>query len=187
MALVDANGVYADNKDWECYSHTPENVIKEINSLVYGVITNNSDPIVAQKIIYDTFESRGYGKYGFRDSECDRCTTNIINQYYGSNIDRWANLRLKAEKKGEKWIHKVPTCIKQQTQEKKTMTLSNKTIQNLASALKQEVIDYIHEDERYAQMMHETITDAIVEKLGPVDEEVLHELAFAVMDVVCLH
>lgn len=64
------------------------------------------------------------------------------------------------------------------------MALSNKTIQNLASALKQEVIDYIHDDERYVMFMQEVIIDAISEKLGEIEDDTLYELSFAVMDEI---
>lgn len=66
------------------------------------------------------------------------------------------------------------------------MALSAKTTQNLASALKEEVIDYIHKDERYVLFMQEIIPDAIREKLGNMDEEVLYELSFCVMDSIYL-
>jgi hypothetical protein len=106
--------LYCDGMEWECYSGTPNHVIEEINALVYSVVTTNTDPVVAQKIIYDTIAAKGYGKYGFRDSEGDQCTTNIINKYYSSNIDRWANLSLKAEWKNQKWIHTTETPKKEE-------------------------------------------------------------------------
>ena len=65
------------------------------------------------------------------------------------------------------------------------MTLSNKTINNLASAMLDEVIRYIHEDERYANFMMELIPDAIHEKFGTMNEDLLHELAFSIMDRMC--
>jgi hypothetical protein len=66
------------------------------------------------------------------------------------------------------------------------MALSNKTVQNLALALKPEVIDYIHEDERYVMFMQEVIVDAIREKLGQIEDDLLYELSFSVMDSMCL-
>jgi len=66
------------------------------------------------------------------------------------------------------------------------MALSNKTVQNLALALKPEVIDYIHEDERYVMFMQEVILDAIREKLGQIEDDLLYELSFSVMDSMCL-
>lgn len=62
------------------------------------------------------------------------------------------------------------------------MTLSNKTIQSLAEVLAPEVIDYIHEDERYAEFMMEIIPDAIQDKLGPISVELMNELPMCVMD-----
>lgn len=66
------------------------------------------------------------------------------------------------------------------------MTLSNSTFHNLSAALKPEVIDYIHQDQRYVEFLHEVIPDAIRSKLGPIDEEVLFELSCCVMDSICL-
>jgi len=62
------------------------------------------------------------------------------------------------------------------------MTLSNKAIQSLAEVLAPEVIDYIHEDERYVEFMMEIIPDAIQDKLGPISEELMNELPMCVMD-----
>jgi hypothetical protein len=185
MSIVDATGVYAWREDWECYSKTPDYIVDEVNDLIYAILTTNNDPVVAQKIIYDTLYKQ-YRKYGFRGSEGDQCTTNIINKYYGSDIDRWANLGLAAEKKGDNWAISIPEPSESKPKENKTMGLSAKTTQNLASALKEEVIDYIHKDERYVLFMQEIIPDAIREKLGNMDEEVLYELSTCVMDSMCL-
>jgi hypothetical protein len=106
--------LYCDRDEWQCYNNTPDHVIEEINALVYAVVTTNTDPVIAQKIIYDTIGEKGYGKYGFRDSEGDQCTTNIINKYYDSNIHRCANLSLKAEWKDQKWIHTTETPKKEE-------------------------------------------------------------------------
>jgi hypothetical protein len=62
------------------------------------------------------------------------------------------------------------------------MALSNTTISKLADALVPEVIDYIYEDERWCEFLHEVIPDAIQDKLGAVDEEMLYELALCIMD-----
>jgi len=45
------------------------------------------------------------------------------------------------------------------------MALSNQTISNLASALVPEVIDYIYEDERWCEFLHEIVPDALKDKL----------------------
>ena len=168
--------LYCDRTEWECYSKTPDSVIEEINALVYAVITTNTDPVVAQKIIYDTiYANEMYRKYGFRDSEGDQCTTNIINEYYGSDIDRWANRSLIAEHKGEKWIHNV-TPQKNNTQEKKAVGLTQQSYERLAEALADEVSCYIAEDDRFREVILKLIPEAIQSKLGLVDAEVIGEL-----------
>jgi hypothetical protein len=66
------------------------------------------------------------------------------------------------------------------------MPLSNKTVNNLADALSQEVIDYIHEDERYAEFLMEMIPDAIQDKLGgDIDEDLKMDLSFCILDRIC--
>lgn len=66
------------------------------------------------------------------------------------------------------------------------MTLSNQTISNLASALVPEVIAYIYEDERWCEFLHEIVPDALVNKLGQVDEHLKYELALCIMDRISL-
>lgn len=66
------------------------------------------------------------------------------------------------------------------------MGLSTKTYDKLASALKEDVISYIQRDERYVEFMIGIIPDAIKENLGEVDENVLGELSFCIMDKTML-
>jgi hypothetical protein len=66
------------------------------------------------------------------------------------------------------------------------MSLSNQTIINLASALVPEVIDYIYEDQRWCEFMHEVIPDALQDKLGEIDEDLKFELAMCIMDRISL-
>lgn len=66
------------------------------------------------------------------------------------------------------------------------MALSNQTISNLASALVPEVIDYIYEDQRWCEFMHEVIPDALQDKLGEIDEDLKFELAMCIMDRISL-
>ena len=66
------------------------------------------------------------------------------------------------------------------------MALSNQTIQNLASAIAPEVIDYIEKSEEYVEFMMEMLPQAIKEKLGPIDEQLATELEFCVMDRIYL-
>jgi hypothetical protein len=172
----DNSKLFCDRHDWECYNQTPYNVIEEINALVYSVITTNNDPVVAQKIIYDTINANNeYRWYGFRDSEGDQCTTNIINKYYGSNIDRWAALDLRAEKKKEKWVFNVTT---QPTNNKETkpMGLSALSYAKLAEALSDDVATYIREDERFQELILKMVPEAIQQHLGDVNTEVAANL-----------
>lgn len=62
------------------------------------------------------------------------------------------------------------------------MTLSNQTIKNLAQALTPEVINYIYEDERWCDFLHEIVPDAVQSKLGNVDEDLKYELSLVIMD-----
>ena len=66
------------------------------------------------------------------------------------------------------------------------MALSNQTISNLASALVPEVIDYIYEDERWCEFLHEIVPDALKDKLGEIDENLQFDLAMCIMDRITL-
>lgn len=66
------------------------------------------------------------------------------------------------------------------------MTLSNQTTQRLAIALTPEVIDYIYQDERWIDFIHEIIPDAIQEKIGNIDNDLLFELGMKVMENLML-
>jgi hypothetical protein len=66
------------------------------------------------------------------------------------------------------------------------MALSNQTVLKLADALVPEVIDYIYEDERWCEFLHEVIPDAIQTKLGAVDEDLRFELALCIMDRIVM-
>ena len=66
------------------------------------------------------------------------------------------------------------------------MALSEQTISNLASALIPEVIDYIYEDQRWCEFMHEIVPDALQNKLGEIDEDLKFELALCIMDRIGL-
>ena len=62
------------------------------------------------------------------------------------------------------------------------MALSNKTVRDLAKVLSAEVIEFIHNDERYVDFLHEIIPDAVQDKLGDIDEDLKFELSLCVMD-----
>jgi hypothetical protein len=62
------------------------------------------------------------------------------------------------------------------------MSLSTKSIQEIASALVDDVIKYIEEDSRYVDFMQEVVHDAIQSYLGSVDEDLKFELSLCIMD-----
>ena len=64
------------------------------------------------------------------------------------------------------------------------MSLSNKSTQEIASALVDDVIKYIEEDSRYVDFMQEVIPDAIQSYLGSVDEDLKFELSLCIMDKI---
>lgn len=66
------------------------------------------------------------------------------------------------------------------------MTLSTKTIHSLSAALADDAIDYIHQDERYAEFMIEMINDFLYEKMGKMDDILHVELACCIMDQMYL-
>jgi len=66
------------------------------------------------------------------------------------------------------------------------VTLSNKTTRQLGIALTSEVMEYIYQDERWIDFMHEIIPDAIQEKIGNIDADLLFELSLIVMENIHL-
>jgi hypothetical protein len=66
------------------------------------------------------------------------------------------------------------------------MALSEKTISKLSDALVSEVIDYIYEDTRWVEFLHEIVPDAVTSKIGGLDEELLFELSMVIMDRIIL-
>jgi hypothetical protein len=65
------------------------------------------------------------------------------------------------------------------------MSLSTKSIQDIASALVPDVVKYIEEDSRYVDFMQEVIPDAIQSFLGNVDADLKFELSLCIMDRIC--
>ena len=62
------------------------------------------------------------------------------------------------------------------------MTLSQKTVSQIANALKPEVIDYIYQHEKYAEFMQDMIVSAISAKMGDMDEDLLFDLGMLIFD-----
>jgi len=66
------------------------------------------------------------------------------------------------------------------------MSLSNKTIQNLAIALTPDVIDDIFTDERYVELMMEVIPEIVAEHLQTEDYDLVVELSQCIMDNIAM-
>jgi hypothetical protein len=62
------------------------------------------------------------------------------------------------------------------------MALSDKSFQNIASALTPDVIKYIEQDSRYVDFMQEVIPDALKELMGDIDSDLKFQLSWAIMD-----
>ena len=76
--------------------------------------------------------------------------------------------------------------LKTKPKELNMTKLSNTTFHNLADALTNEVIDYLHKDERYVLFMQEAIPDALNHLMGTLDEDLKCELSMAIMDRMSL-
>lgn len=72
---------------WECYTDTPDSVIETINAYFGYVLTTKENAFDAQEEMYKFLNM--FKEWGFRDSECDQCTTETINKFYKSNLSRW--------------------------------------------------------------------------------------------------
>jgi len=62
------------------------------------------------------------------------------------------------------------------------MGLSNTTIEKLSEALTEEAVNYLVQDDRYVDFLHEVIPDFIKETLGELDEDLKYNLAMCIMD-----
>ena len=62
------------------------------------------------------------------------------------------------------------------------MALSEKTIQNLSTALTSDVIDDIFQDERYIELMMELIPEFVAKNLQSEDYDLVTEIAVCMMD-----
>lgn len=62
------------------------------------------------------------------------------------------------------------------------MTLSAMATSQIADALKEDVINHIYSNERYAEVMTDLISEALLEKLGEMDEQLFFDLGMILMD-----
>ncbi len=66
-------------------------------------------------------------------------------------------------------------------------TFSNATLNQLANALVDDTIEYIMDNERFIKILNETIEGSIRDRLGEVEEDVLHELRDYIMERISLY
>jgi hypothetical protein len=64
------------------------------------------------------------------------------------------------------------------------MPLSNKTVSNIANALKSEVIDHIYANETYASMMQQLVCEALDATMGEMDDDLYFDLAMVLFDSI---
>jgi hypothetical protein len=62
------------------------------------------------------------------------------------------------------------------------MPLSPTTISKIASALKPEVLEYIYTDEKFVEYMQDAIVEAITDKMGKMDDDLLFDLGMLIFD-----
>jgi hypothetical protein len=67
------------------------------------------------------------------------------------------------------------------------MALSDKSFDQIVSALVPDVITYIEEDSRYVDFMQKVIPDAIQSYLGNIDEGLKSDLSICIMDKIWLN
>ena len=85
--IVEQEKLVIKRSEWECHIDTPDVVIEQVNKEFLEILNTTHSPVWAQKRFYEFVD--GYDQYGFRDSECNRVATDVINKYYNSNITRW--------------------------------------------------------------------------------------------------
>lgn len=66
------------------------------------------------------------------------------------------------------------------------MSLSQKTINNLADVLKDEAITYIQYSEEYADFMIDIIHEFLTLKVGEMDQNLKSEIAFEILENIHL-
>ena len=66
-------------------------------------------------------------------------------------------------------------------------TFSDTTLNQLANALVDDSIQYILDNERFIKILDETIEASIRDRLGEVEEDVLHELRDYIMERISLY
>jgi hypothetical protein len=66
------------------------------------------------------------------------------------------------------------------------MSLSNQSMNKIASAMVQEVTEELYESDEWMDFLYTNIGGIIVDKLGQIDDTVLAELIMCVADLISL-
>ena len=66
------------------------------------------------------------------------------------------------------------------------MSLSKKTVHDIADALKKDVINHIYENETYASMMQQLVCEALDATMGEMDDDLYFDLAMVLFDSIDL-
>jgi hypothetical protein len=62
------------------------------------------------------------------------------------------------------------------------MALSAQCVSRMADALKEEIIEHIYMSEKYNEVMHELVSEALQQQLGEIDEDLFFELGMCIVD-----
>ena len=62
------------------------------------------------------------------------------------------------------------------------MALSAKCVSQMADALKEEIIEHIYMSEKYNEVMHDLVSEALEQQLGEIDEDLFFELGMCIVD-----
>ena len=62
------------------------------------------------------------------------------------------------------------------------MALSAKCVSQMADALKEEIIEHIYMSEKYNEVMHDLVSEALDQQLGEIDEDLFFELGMCIVD-----
>jgi hypothetical protein len=62
------------------------------------------------------------------------------------------------------------------------MKLSNSSISKIADALKPSVLNYIYEDDGFAEYMQTAVVDAIRKVMGDMDDDLIFEIGMLIFD-----
>jgi len=62
------------------------------------------------------------------------------------------------------------------------MSLSAKAVSQIADAIKEDIIESIYQSEKFNDIMHELVHDAMLDKLGEMDDILQFEIGMCLID-----